>query len=174
MKKLFGRYDNNRWPVTYVCVLLMLGMITVLHAQTSVDTLANDYMTVENPADVNQTNFGSMVLRTVVSLIAVVGIVFLGMYFLKHVVYRKKTGGLDIRVIGSTSLEPKKGIYLINVEGRRLLLGVTEASISFLAELEKKSPDESTYPTGSEEQQTPGRRFREMFETLVKKRGNDG
>ena len=175
MKNLFGRYDSGKWPIVFACLFLMLGTTTILHAQAPADTLAKVYTTNEDPADMNnQTNFGPIVLRTVVSLIAVVGVVFLGMYFLKHVVYRKKTGGLSIRVVGSTLLGPKKGIYLVEVEERRLLLGVTEASVSLLTELEKKSSDEAIYPAGSEDQQIPGKRFRELFESLVKKRGSDG
>jgi flagellar biosynthetic protein FliO len=43
----------------------------------------------------------------------------------------KRTGAL--RVIESTTLAPNRAIHLVNVEGRRLLLGVTSAQITTLA-----------------------------------------
>ena len=135
---------------------------------------AEDVQVDGNETGLPQTSFGPLLLKTVVSLLVVVGVTVFGMYGLKHFINRKKSGNLAIRVIGSTMLGPKKGIYLVEVAERWLLLGVTDASISMLTELEKGSQTDASYPHGGGESQVLGNRFREFLDTFIKKRGDDG
>ena len=88
-------------------------------------------------------------------------------------------------MLGSTLLGPKKGIYIIEVESRRLLLGVTEATISYLTELEErasesmergglsgKSPVTGSSGGGSANR-TVGHAFKDFLDGFVKRRGED-
>jgi len=129
----------------------------------------------ESAPDLRQEGFGGALFRTVISLVVVVGLVYAGMFGLRRFVYRRKsTGALPIRVLGSTLLGPKKGIYLVEVEDRRLVLGVTEASISFLTELKSPPPPEFQGSPLKAEKEHSGRGFRAYLDSLMKKRGSDG
>jgi flagellar biosynthetic protein FliO len=50
-----------------------------------------------------------------------------------------------IQVVECNNLAPNRSLYVVNVEGRRLLIGVTASSMSTLAELEE--PAEQAKPT---------------------------
>jgi flagellar biogenesis protein FliO len=56
----------------------------------------------------------------------------------------------DIKIKGKTSLTPKSHLFVVNVEGNDLLIGVTESNITTLKELNQFTPPqhkESTEPT---------------------------
>jgi len=158
----------------FVCLILLLCPVVMGYTQNPTMDSEESYPSEEQSSDLSQKSFGPVVVRTVVSLVIVVGFIYVGIYFLKHFVYRRKAGGLSVRVVGSTLLGPKKGIYLVDVEDRRLVLGVTEHSISFLTELEAPSPDERLPASHMEERGESGGRFRGVLDSLMKKRGDDG
>ncbi len=113
-----------------------------------------------------------MMVRSVLSLIFIVGLVGLGSWVLKKYVQKNRKGkGLPVKIVGSTYLDPKKSIYLVDVEDKRLVLGVTDAAITFLTELEKKPESEEMIP--SETGHSSGVGFKEMLNTLLKKRGGN-
>ena len=174
MKFMFCRQRVGRFVVALICLLLVTGAILVAQDRSPTVGDTEDIQVDANEPGLPQTSFGPLLLKTVVSLFVVVGVTVFGMYGLKHFVNRKKNGNLAIRVIGSTMLGPKKGIYLVEVSERWLLLGVTDASISMLTELEKGSQTDASYPPGGGQAQVLGNRFREFLDTFIKKRGDDG
>jgi flagellar biosynthetic protein FliO len=174
MKSMFCKQRVGRFIVVLICVLLVAGVVLIAQEQSPTVGESEDVQIDSNEPGLPQTSFGPLLLKTVVSLFVVVGMTVFGMYGLKHFVNRKKNGNLAIRVIGSTMLGPKKGIYLVEVSERWLLLGVTDASISMLTELEKGSQTDASYPPGGGQSQVLGNRFREFLDTFTKKRGDDG
>lgn len=169
-------YQDRFKRFIFSFAFLMLFWWVTLSAQVQDPVIGQkeSRQTEEKAIDLKQDSFGSAVFRTVVALVLVVGLVYLGMYGLKRFVTRNRiSGGVPIRVVGSTLLGPKKGIYLVEVEDRRWVLGVTEATISFLGELEKKSRTEFQQTRMDEENRVSRRGFRNYLETLIKKRGSD-
>lgn len=50
----------------------------------------------------------------------------------------------NLRVVGKSSLSPKNHLYIIEVEGKKLLVGATDSNINLISELdeEEKSNEE--------------------------------
>jgi flagellar protein FliO/FliZ len=82
-----------------------------------------------------------LVLRVVFSLVAVLGL----MFFLARVASRRMGGSHAsfVRLIGRQSLGRTSSVAVVAVGGRTLVLGVTEAGVRLLAELEA---DEIEWP----------------------------
>jgi flagellar protein FliO/FliZ len=76
-----------------------------------------------------------MVLKTAGLLIVIVALIILTLSVLRRFIRPGGTassGQGALQVIGTLFLEPKKGIYLVKVVDRLLILGVTEGNISIL------------------------------------------
>ena len=174
MKLALCRCCFRKVVVIFVLSAVLVGAIPRADAQDSTTHTDQIIQVEEDAADLGQQSFGLVIFRTIVFLIILIGVIFLFMYFFKHVLYRRKGEGLSIRVVGSTLLGPKKSIYLVEIESRRLVLGVTDASISYLTELEKRSPDDAQLPLDKKVFPSSGGRFRELLDALVKKKGADG
>lgn len=82
-----------------------------------------------------------MVLRVIVSLVAVFGLLF---YLRKRVLTRfGSPRASQLSVVERQGLGPKSSVVLLDVQGRRYLLGVAESSISVLDSFEAPEPVET-------------------------------
>ena len=82
-----------------------------------------------------------MVLRVIVSLAAVFGLLF---YLRKRVLTRfGSPRASQLSVVERQGLGPKSSVVLLDVQGRRYLLGVAESSISVLDSFEAPEPVET-------------------------------
>jgi len=81
-----------------------------------------------------------VIFRMLGSLTLVIGLIY-GLSFLaKKYLRPERWGGKAedysaIRILQSFAFEPKKKLLVVEVNGKKLLLGVAEQSISFLTEL---------------------------------------
>lgn len=76
-----------------------------------------------------------MVLKTFGLLIVIIALIILTLSILRRIV--RPGGGTvqgsdALRIVGTLFLEPKKGIYLVKLVDRLLILGVTDGNISIL------------------------------------------
>jgi len=82
-------------------------------------------------------------LKTIGALGIVLGFIFaLSWFFKKYLragLVAAQQGG-EIRVLQSFHFEPKKKLMIVSVNDRKLLLGVSENSISLLTSLEEEIP----------------------------------
>ncbi len=78
-----------------------------------------------------------LLLRMLLALAAVVGLIWGGATLFRRSMGRGANGmtGAKFRVIGCTFLGPKKAIYAVYAVDRVLILGVTEAQITLLSEV---------------------------------------
>jgi flagellar protein FliO/FliZ len=44
----------------------------------------------------------------------------------------------NLKVVGKSSLSPKNHLYIIEVEGKKLLVGATDSNINLISELDKE------------------------------------
>jgi len=169
--------------------IIRLGLVFVLTIQYPVqslfpqvvqDTLQQEMGIQEgdkkDTVDFNQDGFGPMLFKTTLSLILIIGLIGLAGYGFKRLMNRSKgAGSVPVRIIGSTIMGPKKSIYIVEVEGRRLLLGVTDVSISFLTELENISSDELAVQQSldSNKGKSSGSKFMDYLDTFMNKRGKN-
>lgn len=81
-----------------------------------------------------------LIVRSIISLIFVVGIMFLCVYVLKKFMLSGSlnTRGSLIKVLDIGYLSPRRMIYVVDVAGEILILGVDSNTISFLAKIEDK------------------------------------
>ena len=88
------------------------------------------------PSTLEGGSMGWMLVKTLLTLGVVVGLVAAVVWVVKRLAVSGRAGGpVPVRVSGTTYLAPKKAIYLVDVAGRRLVLGVTDQSIQLLTEL---------------------------------------
>lgn len=71
---------------------------------------------------------------------------------------KEKAGGVNIKVIGTQMLLPKKFISVVKVKDKLLILGVSEASITLLKEI-----DSDDYDNYADESEVPSSSFTEMI-----------
>jgi len=170
MNKPFSQNRRGRFFILFLVILIYSGNASVVQGIPTFSSQEVETSQVEPELeDLGQPNLGPMVVKTIGLLLLLIVMAYLGMYIFKHFSYRKRGEGLSIRVVGSTLLGPKKGIYLVEIEDRRLVLGVTEASISFLTELEQRSPDELPPSLDQKSDKNTSGRFQSFLDTLTKK-----
>jgi len=80
-------------------------------------------------------------LRWIISLAAVIGLIYVVMYLLKKGwIQNRRPAGTQgtFNILGHMSIGPKRMLYLVEVANRVLVLGVTEAGINTLSEITDK------------------------------------
>ncbi len=91
----------------------------------------------------SSTHFTWLFIKTLGVMVFVIGLAIFLLRFIipKLSLQRNSRGGADFQVLGRYALDTKKGLYVVQVEGRRFLLGSTEHSLVLITEL--KSDTES-------------------------------
>ena len=82
-------------------------------------------------------SMASQVAKLIFAVGLIVVLIYLTLLFLNKFMYRRTNfnGQLQVKVVGTTPLGPKKFIYLVEVFDRLLVLGVTDNQISNLTEI---------------------------------------
>jgi flagellar biosynthetic protein FliO len=86
---------------------------------------------------VSWQSYGVFILETVAVLVVIALAAWGVVRFGGHRLSRGKEGQ-RMRVVERLGLEPKRSIYLIEVDGRSLLIGVSEGSVRLLEQLRHK------------------------------------
>ena len=124
-----------------ICIILLIfstGFISLEQYFQPAQTTDNQEPGTQYVTQAKDPNVGGLLVRTFVSLIAVLALLYLGVVGLKK--YMMQRNGINkslysLKVIGSTFLGPKKAIYLVQAIDRILILGVTDAQVSLLSEI---------------------------------------
>lgn len=76
-----------------------------------------------------------MYITMILNLLFVIAL-FMGMAFLFYKFNKRKAGSsINLSILGSVSIGAKEKIIIINAENKRILAGVTQQQISYLATL---------------------------------------
>jgi len=96
-------------------------------------------------ADPMAAPLGGGLLRAVVGTVLVLGTLVLLAYLLRRGVLTLpgQRAGRSLAVETALSLGDRRSVAVLNVEGRRLLLGLTPATLTVLAELGSRPFDEA-------------------------------
>jgi flagellar biosynthetic protein FliO len=97
----------------------------------------------------------SSLLQAFGSLVLVILLAFVVLFFVKKFVYKDFTGfsnktNLSFKIISQVSLLPKKSIFLVKVFDRILVVGVTDVSMNILSEINDKGTIEDIESSFSE------------------------
>ena len=82
---------------------------------------------------VSLSPYGSYVLETVLTLLAVSALAFLLLYGARRVGVGHATGGLDL--VGRLPIDARRSVVLVRVAGNVFVVGVSEAGLTKLGEL---------------------------------------
>jgi flagellar protein FliO/FliZ len=84
----------------------------------------------------------ALVIRTIVSLLVVIGLLFLFVWALRRGLLRTGPFGSRSGIVVETAiaLGERRSLVIVEVEGRRMLLGLTTGSMSLLADLASPKP----------------------------------
>ncbi len=87
----------------------------------------------------------SLLLHLALSLTLIAALIWGSIYLMKRMSGRSSTkGGRRIRVVECRFIAPKKAIYIVQIGGRTMALGVTDAHITMLTELPDLPPETET------------------------------
>jgi len=121
-------------------------------------------------AALENKGFAAIFFRTVAALVFIILLVYGVSWVMKRLFLGQQrfTEKLPVRVVGSTFIGPKKSICLVDVQEKRLVLGVTDTSISFLTELEIPAQADDN---SSQSHEVKATGFRSIFDSLMKGQG---
>lgn len=93
--------------------------------------------TVAEAEKVPDSGMGGLVIRLALSLILIVGLIYLSLFLLKKssLGFKKGRAGELIQVLERCYISPKKGIFIVKIGSKLLALGVTETQINLLSEI---------------------------------------
>jgi len=81
-------------------------------------------------------SFVGLLAKLILALVLIVGLIYASMYVLKKFSYTgKQRLRSDIQILQREYIAPKKGIYVVKVQSKTLVLGVTDNNINLLTEL---------------------------------------
>lgn len=127
--------------------LLLAGLLWSMAAAGSVDsataagqapsTFATDSLADVGTSSLIQDSVPSLA-RIVVALLVIVVVIYVTVFLLRRLSGNRLGGGRGktVQVIEHTYLAPKKSVCLLKLADRAVLIGITDASITMLTELE--------------------------------------
>lgn len=93
------------------------------------------------------------IIKAIIPLLVIVGLLYGVLFFIKKygVSFKgKRNGSVNINVLSSQMIMPKKYISVVRVDDKLLVLGVSENSISLLKELDKSLEESKPYAANVE------------------------
>lgn len=115
------------------------------------------------------TAYGSYIVETFATLFAVCAIAFVVLYGARRLGVGKARGGIEL--VGQLPLDARRGIYLVKVADRVLVVGVGEGGFTKLAEL----PESSLPPEDAHAKHDPIGALASRFSDVLRRtRGRDG
>jgi flagellar protein FliO/FliZ len=88
-------------------------------------------------------NFVTMLLETMLALGVVCGLAYLVFRFALPRLSTARSANSMVRVVDRVGLDPRKSLYVVEVAGRWLLIGASEAGVHLVSELDAKSAEEA-------------------------------
>lgn len=82
------------------------------------------------------SGYGAYLVQTTLALLAVCALAIVVLRLLRR---RVGAGGRGLRVVARLGLEPRRSLYVIEVAGRYLLVGVGDGPMTMLAELDAQA-----------------------------------
>ena len=122
-------------------------------------------------------NFFTMLLETLLALGLVCGLAYLVFRLMLPRLNNIRSANSMVRVVDRVGLDPRKSLYVVEVAGRWLLIGASEAGVHLVSELDAQSAEEAaeelerrrSAPSPSVE--AARRAFSERLARLMNKKG---
>jgi len=94
----------------------------------------------------NSVDFTILFVKMIFAMLVVIAlaVVLIRYVIPKLSLHRPGQSRTDLKVVDRIPLDPKKALYVVEVEGRRILLAVSENHVGFVTELNKADETESS------------------------------
>ena len=129
-----------------ISILIIISLFLICAAAVSAAPAEQDLVIPDSgaPGVSSNSGFGAWdFFRTLLVLALVIGAVYGVLHLLKKFQPRLLQGDdKKIKVEASKVLAPGRMIQIIEVEGRRFLVGIADHSVQLLAELDRKEQEE--------------------------------
>lgn len=103
-------------------------------------------------ADAPSSDFGGSVLQLFFGLLLVLALLFATLWLLKKVSTPRGGSGNVIRVVSAAAVGPRERVVVVDVGGKRLVLGVAPGQVSLL---DQQEPSSATHDERSAVTATP-------------------
>lgn len=146
--------------------LVLFLSINTLAQTTTIDT------TFAPPATDYSPSLTGIIFKLIISMILIVGLIYLSMYLIKKVNNRATGGGIvgdTIKVIGRTFISPKQSLYLVKIGQRYAILGATESNINMITELNEQEAREFDNRDNKPSSIASGPRFADVLKGMIKR-----
>ncbi|MEE9553066.1 MAG: flagellar biosynthetic protein FliO [candidate division Zixibacteria bacterium] len=115
--------------------------------------------------------FGILV-KLAISLVFIVGLIYLSTYFMKKLNSRAAGGGNvgdTIKIIGRTFLAPKQSLFLVKIGQKYKVLGVSDHGINPIAELTEEEASSFEVRNERPSDKTSQGKFSEIFKGILRR-----
>jgi flagellar biosynthetic protein FliO len=116
-------------------------------------------------------SMAGIIFKLILSMILIVGLIYLSMYLIKKVNNRAVGGGIvgdTVKVIGRTFISPKQSLYLVKIGQRYTILGATESNINLITELSDQEARDFDNRENKPVSISAGSKFAEIFKGIIK------
>jgi len=118
-------------------LLLLLFLNTFTYNAFAIEEEPLDLEIPEKEGEFSQSlNSGTLLLKYLFSVLGVILITYIGVKFFAQKFKIQTLSGDWIRVLDRFSLDSNKNIYLVEIEGKGYVLGVTDSQINVLTVIE--------------------------------------
>jgi flagellar biogenesis protein FliO len=147
MRSILSLKKSKKALAGMACLLVVILLGSIWFGNLAADSGTDQPdEAVTSPADHIST--GGMAVRVIGSVALVIGVLYAGMYVMK-ILSRRAGGNLkkdSITVLQRRYIAPKKAICVVTVGRRAMVVGVTDAQISHLADLSQEDLESITVP----------------------------
>ncbi len=124
-----------------------------------------------SPQNIYSPSLFGIVAKLIISMVVIVGLIYLSMYFLKKINSRAAGGGIigdTIKIIGRTFLSPKQSLYLVKIGDRYTIIGATEQSVSMIGELSEEEAAKFESQGKAPGDSSPRSKFAAIFRGIIR------
>lgn len=107
--------------------------------------------------------FGDL-LRVAVVLIAIIGVIYLLLYFLRKISPMAENGEERIRILSTRHMRRDNSLHLVEVGNQVFLIGMGGSSVNLISEISDKETLDSIRLETEAESTVPDRRFRNLIQ----------
>jgi len=118
-------------------------------------------------------SYGGELVKTIVALIFVCILAYVLLRWGLGWLYGKKPLPNHMKILGRLPIEGRRSLYLVRVQSRTLLLGVTDSSVNVLAELDSEEFDRRAEEARSSGAATPGHSFQQVLSRILASNKHD-
>ena len=134
---------GRSWGLAFVFVIIAIVGIVLL--SSSMQNFSQSKKSKETPPVEKKvseqsdysSNYSNFIIRTVSVTAAILVLIVVFSRWYKRRGRSDSTSRIDIQVMGRKYVGPKHYLMMVNVEGRNLLLGVTDGSINLITEYDE-------------------------------------